>query len=237
MFVKAFLVGALATLAAAQSSVLSFTRVPNPVTAGQPQAITYSTNDTSSPVTILLRKGSSNNLQTVSILTQSAIGGQYIWTPASNLETASDYALQITQGDQANYYGPFSVQGGTGMASSSSSGSMSMTSSMASSSSGAVIGGMSMSSSRNASGITSAPMSAGTGASMSRNQTMSSATLSNSMTSRPAASTSSAGGAGFQSGSSTTSAPAGSTGGASGITTAGSAVALVFGAAAAVLFA
>lgn len=48
MFSKAFLVGALAALATAQSSVLTFTRVPNPITDGEPAALIYSTNDTSS---------------------------------------------------------------------------------------------------------------------------------------------------------------------------------------------
>lgn len=45
---KTLLVGALAALAAAQSSVLTFTNVPDPITDGQPQAITFATNDTSS---------------------------------------------------------------------------------------------------------------------------------------------------------------------------------------------
>lgn len=47
MFSKTLLLGALAALATAQSSVLTFTNVPNPITDGQAQAITYATNDTS----------------------------------------------------------------------------------------------------------------------------------------------------------------------------------------------
>ena len=43
---KSIVVSGLVALAAAQSTVLTFTHVPNPVTDGQPQAITYSTNDT-----------------------------------------------------------------------------------------------------------------------------------------------------------------------------------------------
>jgi hypothetical protein len=46
MFSKTLLVGAFAALAAAQSAVLTFTNVPNPVTDGQAQAITFATNDT-----------------------------------------------------------------------------------------------------------------------------------------------------------------------------------------------
>ena len=111
MFTKALLLGAFAAYAVAQSSVLTFTHVPNPVTDGEPQAILYSTNDTQSPVTIVLRKGNSNNLQTVSTLTTTATGGQYIWTPSKSLADDSDYALEIKQGNQVNYYGPFIVQG------------------------------------------------------------------------------------------------------------------------------
>ena len=45
---KAIAIAGLAALAAAQSSVLTFTHVPNPITDGQAQAVTYSTNDTAS---------------------------------------------------------------------------------------------------------------------------------------------------------------------------------------------
>jgi hypothetical protein len=48
MFSKTILVSAFAALAAAQSAVLTFTNVPNPITDGQAQAITFATNDTSS---------------------------------------------------------------------------------------------------------------------------------------------------------------------------------------------
>lgn len=121
MFTQAFLISGLAALAAAQSSVLTFTHVPDPVTDGEAQAITYATNDTSSPVTIILRQGQSNNLQTVETLTTSATGGQYIWTPSKSLADGSDYALEIMQGNQVNYFGPFEVQGQSNSAVSSAS--------------------------------------------------------------------------------------------------------------------
>jgi hypothetical protein len=95
MFAKALLLGALAAFAAAQSQVLTFTRVPNPITDGEPQAITYATNDTVTPVEIILRKGSSTNLQTVEVLTKNANGGQFIWTPPKSLPNGADYALEI----------------------------------------------------------------------------------------------------------------------------------------------
>jgi hypothetical protein len=46
MFTKAILVGALAAIAAAQSAVLTFTTVQNPITDGQPTALLWATNDT-----------------------------------------------------------------------------------------------------------------------------------------------------------------------------------------------
>lgn len=112
MLAKSLLLGAsLAALAAAQSAVLTFTRVPNPITDGEPQAILYATNDTQSPVTLILRQGAANDLTTIQTLTTDATGGQYIWTPPKSLPNGNDYALEIRQAGQNNYYGPFTVQG------------------------------------------------------------------------------------------------------------------------------
>jgi Ser-Thr-rich glycosyl-phosphatidyl-inositol-anchored membrane family len=132
------------------------------------------------PVTITLRKGDPQNLQTVSTLTSKHLGienskradsapgtgsdGYFLWTPDSSLATGSDYALQITQGQSdINYSGPFAVIGGTG----SSSISYSATSSL------------SLTSASMNSTITSVttPASMGTGVSVSRNTTFSSQTL------------------------------------------------------------
>ena len=118
MFIKSALVlGAFAATALAQSKVLFFTHVPNPITDGEAAAITFSTcvipvpkrlrvqtnpftyrNDTQSPVTIILRKGQSNDLQTIETLTDNASGSQYVWTPPTSLPNGVDYALEITVG-------------------------------------------------------------------------------------------------------------------------------------------
>ncbi|KAK4635232.1 hypothetical protein CLAFUW4_00593 [Fulvia fulva] len=233
MFAKALFVGVLAAFAAAQgtSSTLYFTRVPSPITAGQQTALTYATGDTTSPVTILLRKGNPGDLKTVATLTDSATNGQYIWSVDRSLENGADYALEIKQGNELNYFGPFQIQGGgQGGSSSSSSASGSMTSHGSSS----AIATMTVS--QNSSAITTATISAGTGTSMSRNQTMSSATLtrtsSESATETPAGTS----GAGFQGSQTSASAPA-STGAASSlVATGGSALALAFGAVAAIFF-
>ena len=60
MFAKALIVGALAAFAAAQSSTLYFTRVPSPITAGQQQALTYATGDSSSVCFDGLRAGNAS---------------------------------------------------------------------------------------------------------------------------------------------------------------------------------
>ncbi|KAK4560844.1 hypothetical protein LTR86_005424 [Recurvomyces mirabilis] len=172
MFTKTLIASALASLVAAQSTVLTFTHVPNPITDGQAQAITYSTNDTTTPVTIILRKGVQTDLQTISTLTTTATSGQYIWTPSTSLANGVDYALQIVQGSQFNYFGPFTIQGASASAVSSAS-----VSSTASSSAFA-------SSTISANGTASTTIPVGTigsgmatGTSMPRNTTMSIASL------------------------------------------------------------
>ncbi|TKA67453.1 hypothetical protein B0A55_08076 [Friedmanniomyces simplex] len=227
MFSKLLLASGFAAIAAAQSKVLFFTHVPNPITDGQAQALTYATNDTTTPITIVLLQGAATQLKPIYTLSAAVTGGQYIWTPSTSLPDGSDYALQITQNNQINYFGPFQVQGAVGPASSSSSASLSST---------ATAGGaphMSSTTTFSTNGTatttvhivpaTVGTMSAGTGTALPRNTTMSMATLSASTTAvSPATNTADAtmtsSGAGFQnsalasaSGSTTT------TNGASGI--------------------
>ncbi|KAK1089573.1 hypothetical protein LTR48_000437 [Friedmanniomyces endolithicus] len=122
MLSKLFLASAFAAIAAAQSKVLNFTAVPAPFTDGQAYALTYATNDTNSPVTIVLLQGpSATGLQPVATLNADIHGGQYVWTPPTTLPAANDYALQILQGNQANYFGPFQILAATAPASSSTS--------------------------------------------------------------------------------------------------------------------
>jgi hypothetical protein len=72
-------------------------------------------------VSIILRQGPSSNLQDVETLTTDATNGQFVWTPSLSLPNGNNYALQIKQGNQVNYFGPFSVQGASSSASMSSS--------------------------------------------------------------------------------------------------------------------
>ncbi|KAF2858039.1 hypothetical protein K470DRAFT_278816 [Piedraia hortae CBS 480.64] len=115
------LVVSLAALAVAQSTVISFDSVPNPIVDGKAQTIKFHTSDQSNSVTITLRKGASNDLQTVETLTTNAQNGEFVWTPSECLPNGNDYALQITQNGQVNYFGPFSVIGAASSCASSSS--------------------------------------------------------------------------------------------------------------------
>jgi len=122
-------VSALASVALAQSSTLSFTKVPTSVTVGQSYTIEWKTSDTTSPITITLRKGPSGNLKTISTLTSTATGTTYPWIPDKSLADGSDYALEITQGNQINYSGQISLSGGSLSAVSSSASASASTSS------------------------------------------------------------------------------------------------------------
>ncbi|KAL1583555.1 hypothetical protein WHR41_07652 [Cladosporium halotolerans] len=226
MFSKALLLGAIAALATAQSTVLTFTNVPNPITDGQPQAITYATNDTTTPVTIILRQGLRTDLQDVETLTTEATGGQFIWTPPNSLPNGNDYALQIKQGNEINYYGPFTVQGQTTTSSARSSASASA--------SGSPIVSANSTTSAMMTPMGTGASASGTGSPISRNTTMSSATLTASTTSSNSRATaSSTDDAGFQ-GTGTSSAGSEPTGAASSMQI-GSSLAL-FGAIAAGIF-
>lgn len=54
-------------------------------------------------MTILLRQGSSGNLQDVKPITGDAKGGSFTWTPDSDIKNGNTYAFQIRQKDQTNY--------------------------------------------------------------------------------------------------------------------------------------
>lgn len=222
-----------ATLCLAQSANLAFTSTPSSVTAGTPVVITYTAPELNEAVTITLRKGNPDDLQTISTLTSSATGGNYTWIPLSSLEDASDYALQLEQGDSVNYSGEFSLSGSNpasvsaamAATSSLSSAEAALTSSYAQSASVASL--QSVISSYNASlnsltaassaSMTGAASSAGTGSALPRNTTMVSATLtasSSSSVSESGSSSSSSAGATSKGSSTTSSAAASSSTGA-----------------------
>jgi len=111
----------LAVLASSAFAALTFTSAPSTVAAGQTVTIGYSTDDATTPVQIVLRKGNPADLQTIGTLTAAASGGSYSWTVPADTPSGTDYALEIIQGTNTNYFGPFSVTGGTAPTSSAGS--------------------------------------------------------------------------------------------------------------------
>jgi hypothetical protein len=92
---------ALTRLVAAQS--LAFTNTTYAATVGQATTVTYTASNLDDAVEIILRKGDSNNLETIATLTDDTTGGTFTWTPFLSLSPGTDYALQINQGDETNY--------------------------------------------------------------------------------------------------------------------------------------
>ncbi|KAK4869170.1 hypothetical protein LT330_006170 [Penicillium expansum] len=83
---------------------LSFTSWPkDPLQPGKPITLTWIGADPDLPVTILLRHGSSGDLQDVKPITTSSKGGTFTWTPDNDVKSGDTYAFQITQKDQTNY--------------------------------------------------------------------------------------------------------------------------------------
>ncbi|KAI9824235.1 MAG: hypothetical protein M1832_002042 [Thelocarpon impressellum] len=192
-FSKSLLVGvsAMAGFAAAQSS-LAFTSIFSSVTAGQDVPLTY-TGDLTTPVTISLRQGPSNNLGAPTVLTSSTTGGSFTWKVDSTLPSGNDYALQITQGGATNFIGPFSLAGaGPASASSSISASASASSSLVSSFISSISSSLN-STFANATSITVGPLVTGTGSPTSANTTFSSATLTSTATETTSEATTSTG--------------------------------------------
>ncbi|KAJ5210023.1 Cell wall beta-glucan synthesis [Penicillium cf. griseofulvum] len=83
---------------------LSFTSWPRePLEAGKPVTLTWIGADANQPVTILLRQGSSGDLQDVKLVTTDARDGTFTWTPDNDVKSGKTYAFQIRQKDQSNY--------------------------------------------------------------------------------------------------------------------------------------
>jgi len=217
-------VSALASVALAQSNTLFFTNVPTSVTVGKSYSIQWKTADTTSPVTITLRKGPSGNLQTISTLTSSATGTEYTWIPDKSLADGSDYALQITQGNQINYSGQFTLSGGSPSAISSAVSASASSSASAASVSQSVLS-LTVSSNSTASAVSSLS-AASTGKS---NSTVSTATLSAATKATSAATKATGAASGTQ-----TAAQGAPTGGAGQLGS--SPMALIFGAVAAMAY-
>ena len=155
LFSKIFACASVIATAIAQStSRIAFTVLPQTIQAGQDITLHWGGGD-GSPVTLTLQQGTTQNLQTVELLTGSASGYSYTFKVPTNLPNADNYAFRIQQGDsEPNYTGMIALIGGTTTgptnavsAMATSAGSASSTASAAKSSitganaGGAVIGG------------------------------------------------------------------------------------------------
>lgn len=114
MFKNAIL--SVALLASSAFGAITFNSAPSTVVAGQTYTLTWAADGTG-PVTILLRAGPSINLQTVGTITETGTGGSYAWTAPATYPPGTDYAFQIIQGTDFNYYGPFTYTGGVAVSS------------------------------------------------------------------------------------------------------------------------
>ncbi|KAI1461900.1 Ser-Thr-rich glycosyl-phosphatidyl-inositol-anchored membrane family-domain-containing protein [Annulohypoxylon moriforme] len=158
------------------------------ITAGKPFDITWT--DASGSVTLTLKNGESDNLQTVGEITSGQTGESYTWTPSTSLASGT-YALEINDGTEVNYSKQFEITGGSSSATSSSttasstSSTVSITSSTASSS---TVSSTTTSSSASSSATTSSSASSSTtsGSSNSSSATSASSTSSASQTSSAA---------------------------------------------------
>ena len=76
---------ALLSYAAAQNTRIAFTSVPAAVIGGETYNITWGGGD-GSAVTVTLRKGNPDNLDTIGVLADKVTGLSYNWTVGRSLE-------------------------------------------------------------------------------------------------------------------------------------------------------
>ncbi|KAI1828598.1 Ser-Thr-rich glycosyl-phosphatidyl-inositol-anchored membrane family-domain-containing protein [Xylaria intraflava] len=75
------------------------------------------------PVTLTLKTGSSDNLQTVETITTGASGDDFPWSVESSLPSG-DYAIEISDGTDVNYSSMFTLVGADASTTSASSSSL-----------------------------------------------------------------------------------------------------------------
>ncbi|OTB07609.1 hypothetical protein M426DRAFT_241163 [Hypoxylon sp. CI-4A] len=108
----------LAALPAWVSAVVLTNSNYENIQTGQPFEITWS--GATGAVTLILKDGPSDNLETVGEITSGQTGESYTWTPETSLTTGT-YALEINDGTDVNYSQQFDIQGADASSSSVSS--------------------------------------------------------------------------------------------------------------------
>ena len=110
----------LMAVPAAVPADLFLNDLPPSIQAGAATTLKWQGGDSSESVTLTLMKGSLDNLETLFTITDQATGGSFVWTPPKDLPSASDYAIQISQGDNISDSGQFAIVGGPSDSSASS---------------------------------------------------------------------------------------------------------------------
>ncbi|KAI1099406.1 Ser-Thr-rich glycosyl-phosphatidyl-inositol-anchored membrane family-domain-containing protein [Jackrogersella minutella] len=159
------------------------------IAVGKPFEITWS--EATGPVTLTLKNGASDNLQTVGEITSGQTGDSYSWTPSTSLATDT-YALEINDGTDVNYSKQFELEGGSASSSTSaSSTTASSTSTSSTISSSSTVSSTTTTTSSSASSTTSSSASSSTtSGSSTSSSAQSSSTSSASHTSAAATSSS-----------------------------------------------
>lgn len=101
-FIRLAVFTALAAYASATNVITSVTASTN-LTPGQPFTITWQT-DSSSTVTLILRKGDASNLENIGTIATVPNTGSYTWYPDSDLPGGTDYAFEIVGSDGVPNY-------------------------------------------------------------------------------------------------------------------------------------
>jgi hypothetical protein len=105
-FAKAVIFYAFVAYASAANVITSVTASTNLV-PGQPFTITWQP-DSSSTISLILRKGDASNLDTVGYIANNIPNtGTYTWYPENTLPGGSDYALEILSTDGTPNYSHF----------------------------------------------------------------------------------------------------------------------------------
>lgn len=120
------------------------------IEAGTPFEITWA--EATGPVTITLKTGPSDNLETVTTIASNQSGESFSWTPSATLSPGEQYALEITDGTDVNYSVQFTVGGGSAPSSSSA-----VSSVVSTSASSATVSSASSTASASAASSTSSP--------------------------------------------------------------------------------
>ncbi|EZF36042.1 hypothetical protein TMEN_5804 [Trichophyton mentagrophytes] len=112
------LLAGAALIAAVAAERASFTSFPENLKTGDSFTATWIGGDSQAPFDVLLCQGPSDDLHDVETVCSGVSGTSCIFTLPPSLPSGSDYALKLSQGDEVNYTGLFTIIGTHGTPSS-----------------------------------------------------------------------------------------------------------------------